>query len=165
MRVFLALIVGIIIGAAALWIYSTHQAPKKSPLQSAGDKLESAAKSTRESIERKVSSFNLGTNAIKEELARTGRVIRQKAEAAGHAIADATADARTTTAIKGKLVAARDVPGMSMSVNTSGGVVTLSGTVSSVEQVSKAMKLALETDGVRQVISTLQVKANSVAGK
>jgi osmotically-inducible protein OsmY len=36
--------------------------------------------------------------------------------------------------------------------------VTLSGTVSSREEINKAVKTAAETEGVRQVISTLQVK-------
>jgi osmotically-inducible protein OsmY len=35
--------------------------------------------------------------------------------------------------------------------------VTLSGRVESHDQVAKAVKLALETDGVHKVISTLQV--------
>jgi osmotically-inducible protein OsmY len=34
----------------------------------------------------------------------------------------------------------------------------LSGAVSSAEEVSKAMLVTLETEGVREVISTLQVK-------
>jgi len=91
-------------------------------------------------------------------LAKTGQVVRRKAQQAGQAIADATADARITAAIKARLMAARDLPAMSISVNTTGGVVTLSGAVSSAEEVSKAMLVTLETEGVREVISTLQVK-------
>jgi len=37
-------------------------------------------------------------------------------------------------------------------------VVTLSGTVASPEHISKAMLLAMETGGVREVVSTLQVQ-------
>ncbi len=77
---------------------------------------------------------------------------------AGHAIADATADARITAAIKGKLLASRDLSALNISVNTTAGVVTLSGFVSSSEDISKAILLAMETDGVREVVSTLQVK-------
>ena len=43
-------------------------------------------------------------------------------------------------------------------MNTTEGVVTLSGSVNSAEDISKAMLLAMDTDGVREVISTLQVK-------
>ena len=62
---------------------------------------------------------------IKEDLARGGQIVRRKAREAGQAIADATADARITTAIKGKLLANRDLSALSISVNTTGGVVTL----------------------------------------
>jgi len=37
-------------------------------------------------------------------------------------------------------------------------VVTLSGTASSYEAISKAMLIAMETEGARQVVSTIQVK-------
>jgi hyperosmotically inducible protein len=87
-------------------------------------------------------------------------VVRRKAKEAGQAISDATADARITAAIKGKLVTS-DLPGLSISVNTTAGVVTLSGTVPSAEAISKAMLVAMETDGVKEVISTLQVKPKS----
>ena len=93
-----------------------------------------------------------------DERAKTGTVIRRKAQDAGKALADATADARITAAIKGKLVASKELSALDISVNTTSGTVTLSGTVTSTENISKAMALAMETDGVNQVISTLQVK-------
>ena len=95
---------------------------------------------------------------IKEDLDRTGKVIRRKAREAGQAMADATVDARTTAAIKGKMVANKDLSALSISVNTTGGIVTLSGSVNSTDDISKAMMLAMDTDGVQEVISTLQVK-------
>jgi N-acetylglucosamine kinase-like BadF-type ATPase len=153
----LALIIGAAIGAAAIWFYTSKQGP--STVQSTGEKIENAGKSARDAIQDKLSKLNLDPKDIKDELARTGQVVRQKAKEAGHVIADATADARITAAIKAKMVADPDVSALSISVNTTGGIVTLSGTVSKPEEVSKAMLLALETDGVTQVISTLQVKA------
>jgi len=53
------------------------------------------------------------------------------------------------------------LPAFSINVDTSDGVVTLSGTVSSHEEIAKAMKLAMESDGVHKVISILQVKAKA----
>jgi len=102
--------------------------------------------------------LDLRSDDIKEDLARTGQVVRRKAREFGQAIADNTADARITATIKGKLVANRDLSAMSISVNTTGGVVTLSGSVSSPEDIGKAILVAMETDGVREVISSLQVK-------
>ena len=102
--------------------------------------------------------LHLRPEDIKDELARTGQVVRRAANEAGHAIADATADARITAAIKAKLLASRDLSALKISVNTTAGVVTLSGAVASSEHISKAILLAMETDGVREVVSTLQVK-------
>ena len=102
--------------------------------------------------------LHLRSEDIKDELARTGQVVRREASEAGQAIADATADARITAAIKAKLLASRDLSALNISVNTTAGVVTLSGFVPSPEHISKAILLAMETDGVREVVSTLQVK-------
>ncbi len=156
MRVFLALILGIIIGAAALWYYSTSQG--KSQVKATTDQMQSAAKSASDALQQKLHSLNLGTNDIREELARTGRIVRQKASQAGKAISDATADTRITAAIKARLLANRALSGLSISVNTTDGVVTLSGSVPAAEDIGKAMVVALDTDGVKQVISTIQVR-------
>jgi osmotically-inducible protein OsmY len=43
-------------------------------------------------------------------------------------------------------------------VDTKAGEVTLSGSVTSTNQVARAINIALQTEGVRKVISTLQVK-------
>lgn len=156
MKVFFVLVIGILIGAAGVWVYNSREG--RARLQTAGNQIGSAARSAKDTIAEKLKSLNLNSNDIKDELARTGRVVRQKAHEAGQAIADATADARTTTAIKAKLLANRDLSAVSISVNTTDGVVTLSGTVLSAEDIGKAVLLAMETDGVREVSSTLQVK-------
>ncbi len=159
MRVLLALVLGIALGGAAVWFYSTyHNDPR---FHSAGEKVENAAKSARDSAQDQLRALRLRPEDIKEELARSGQVVRRVASDAGKAIADATADARTTAAIKYKFVASRDLSALNISVNTTAGVVTLSGTVSSPEDVGKAVMLAMQTDGVREVVSTLQVKPKS----
>jgi len=157
MKVLLALIIGILVGAAAIWFYSTGQG--HSAVRNTGQQIEDATKSARDAIQDKLRVLDLRTNDIKDELARTGQIVRRKAKEAGQAIAEATADLRITAAIKAKLVADSHLSALSISVNTTGGVVTLSGTVSSLDDVSRAMMLAMETDGVKEVISTLQVKS------
>jgi osmotically-inducible protein OsmY len=128
-------------------------------VKSVSDQVENAARSAGDAIQEKMKELNLRPQDVKDELARTGQVVRRKAEEAGHAIADATADARITAAIKAKLLTNRDLSGLNISVNTTDGVVTLSGAVPSIDAISKAMVVALETDGVKQVISALQVKS------
>jgi osmotically-inducible protein OsmY len=157
MKIVITLLVGIVLGAAAVWFYHTSQG--QSTVRAAGEQIENGARSARDGLQEKLRALDLRPEDIKEDLARGGQVVRRKAREAGHAIADATADARITTAIKGKLLANRELSALSISVNTTGGVVTLSGPVTSAEEVSKAILLAMETDGVREVISTLQIKA------
>jgi hyperosmotically inducible periplasmic protein len=158
-RILFALILGLAIGAAAVWyVQSGHS---NSRVQSATDQVENAAKSAGDAIQEKLRVLDLRPQDVKDELARTGQVVRRRAKEAGQAIADATADARITAAIKGKLVASRDLSALSISVNTTSGVVTLSGTVPSTDAISKAMLLAMETDGVKEVVSTLQVKSKT----
>jgi len=156
MKIILALIVGLMVGAAAVWLYGTSQG--RATVKSTGDQIENSTKSARDGLQDKMKQWNITPEQIKSDLARTGPVVRRKVQEVGQALADATADARTTAAIKGKLVASRDLSAMSITVNTTDGVVTLSGSVNSPEDISKAMLLAMETDGVREVISVLQVR-------
>src|SRR6185437_13172294 len=102
--------------------------------------------------------WKLNREDITNELARTGKVMREKANTAGKALKDATADGRVTAAIKAKYVKDPDLSAWDIHVSTTDGVVTLSGTVNSPDLIGKAMELALDTDGAQQVISTLQVK-------
>ncbi len=155
MKIFLALIIGIVIGGGAIWYYNTTQG--RARVTAAGEQIGTAAKSATETLQKKLHALNLRPQDIKADLEKTGQVIRRTAEQTGQAIADGTADARVTAKIKAKLLASKDLSAPSISVNTTAGVVTLSGTVPSTEAIGKAMLLAMETDGVREVISTLQV--------
>jgi len=60
-----------------------------------------------------------------------------------------------TATIKAKLIRESNLSAVSVSVNTMDGKVTLSGTASSPENIRKAVQLAIDTDGVREVVSTL----------
>jgi hyperosmotically inducible periplasmic protein len=156
MKTLLVLIVGLTIGGAAVWFYTNYQNDPQ--MRSAGQKVETAAKSAREAATNELQVLHLRPEDIKDELGRSGQVVRRVATEAGHAIADATADARTTAAIKTKLLTSRDLSALNISVNTTAGVVTMSGSVTSPEHISKAILLAMETSGVREVVSTIQVK-------
>ena len=156
MKVLLGLILGIVIGVAGFWYFRT--ADGKSRVQGTSDKIQNAAKSAGDAIHEKLKVLDLRPEDIKEDLARSGQVVRRQARDAGKAIADATADARITGAIKAKFLGDSSLSALSISVNTTAGIVTLSGTAPSAEAISHAMLLAMETDGVREVISTLQVK-------
>ena len=96
---------------------------------------------------------------IKADWTHSRDAVEEKAKKAGAAIVDATGNARVTAAVKTKLATELGVSALAdISVDTTDGLVTLSGAVSSKEDINKAVKIAAQTDGVRQVISTLQVK-------
>jgi len=159
MKFILTLLVGIALGIAAVWYFNHYK--NNSQFQTASQEIKSTAQNAGDALADKFRSWNLDREHITNELARTGRVIREKANAAGQALKDATADGRVTAAIKAKYVRDSDLSAWDIHVSTTDGVVTLSGTVSSPDLVGKAMGLALDTDGARQVISTLQVKSKA----
>lgn len=156
MRFLLVLILGIAIGGAVVWLYQDNR--HRSSLQQAGDQIEQAAKSAGAAIQEQLHSLHLTREEITNELAKTGQIIRRNVAKAGQAISDAAADARVTATVKAKLFADQDLSGWGISVSTTDGVVTLSGKVSTPEDIGKAVLLALQTDGVHEVISTIQVK-------
>jgi osmotically-inducible protein OsmY len=153
-RRLLAFLLGVLVGAAGYWyLERTRRADR---LEQAGARVAAGAERIKQSMQDRFKG--LGIQEIREELTRTGMVVREKAQRAGAAIADAAADTRITAAIKGKLLADPELSAWSIDVTTTDGLVTLAGTVSSEQEVAKAVRLALETEGARKVVSTLQVK-------
>ena len=138
-----AVLVGIAVAVAAFWYLTTRPAGQ------------SVGANVSKSISSVVDSFKV--EDIKEELARTGTVVREKARQAGDAISDAASNARITAAIKGKLLTDPELPSFQISVSTTDGTVTISGKVSSAEAVTRAVGLAFHTEGVHKVFSTLQI--------
>jgi hypothetical protein len=102
MRTLLVLIILIALGAGLYWYTRSDRAGDQ--LRQAEDKAVQRADQVKTAIQDKLKGISLNTSDIKEELERTGKVVRKKAEQVGAAIADATADARITATIKAKLV-------------------------------------------------------------
>ena len=141
-------------GAGGYW-YFDEAGMNPDALHEATGQFGARAGKVKTAVEETFQDWSAET--IQEELARTGVVIREKAARAGAAFMDATADARITGTVKSKLVADSPLSGWKINVDTVDGLVTLSGTVTTHEQVAQAVKKALETDGVTKVVSTVQV--------
>lgn len=73
------------------------------------------------------------------------------------AVACSASDPGISTAVKSKLAADDTVKAYQIDVDTSGGVVTLTGTVETQAAKDRAMQLARETDGVTSVEDRLTV--------
>ncbi len=147
-RILIGFIVGVLAGA---WGYAwLHQPQNKTKAAATNDSLKA-------SVQQKLGEIRV--DDIRQELERTGMVVREKAGRWTAAIAESAADARITAAIKSRLFAEPGVSSLGLHVTTTDGLVTLSGSAESHDQVAKAMRIALDTDGVRKVVSTVQVKA------
>jgi hyperosmotically inducible protein len=75
------------------------------------------------------------------------------------AVGCAQSDAGITTAVKGKLVADELVKARQINVDTRDKVVTLSGQVETSAEESRALQLARDTKGVRDVVDQITVVA------
>lgn len=94
-----------------------------------------------------------GAAEVKEE----GREAADKAGEVANRAGAAITDAAITSAVKAKFLADTTVKGLKIDVDTSGGMVTLNGTVSSRAEADRAMNLARNTEGVKGVHSNLKV--------
>ena len=166
----IALLLGAILGAGAVWYMNGKKEekpaatppPTKSSTEQTLDDIRkgvsNTAESVRTAIDGKLDAWHLRGDDIKEELTAKGKVVRRQTREAVEEVKDATKDAAITTKIKGKYALDKEVSALNVSVNTTEGVVTLSGTASSYDAISKAMLIAMDTEGVKQVVSTIQVK-------
>ena len=150
---FYGFLVGVLAGAGGYWYLSTPE--NADQIASAKQQILDEAERMKDTVSEQFKK--LTTETIKEELSKTGAVVREKAENAGKAIADAAEDTRLTATVKAKFAKSKQVSALDIKVSTSEGLVTLSGAASSPEEIKTAISLALETDGVRKVVSTIEV--------
>lgn len=118
-------------------------------------RVEAAGGKISDSVQEAVQSID--TDGIKQQLAQTGQTVANKAQQAGNAIVYATDDMRTTATVKSQLAVHPHLSALNISVSTTAGVVTLSGKVATQQNVKEAMQVALNVEGVREVVAALQV--------
>lgn len=168
MRAFFnGLILGIIFGVLAYWYIQKkgeeHPEAQQRYEQAASESASNAAitaHSISDALRDKLDTLDLNSNQIVEELARTGEVVRRKAMDIGQAAANTASDACAVAEIKAKYAMDPSLSVWKISVSCNEGHVKLSGTVSSPEDIGKAISDALDAGGVRDVTSTIQVKPN-----
>ena len=96
------------------------------------------------------------------------RARQQGAEAVGKAattaanvatkVEESVAEGAITAKIKSKMVLDDLVKARTITVSTTGSVVTLTGTVASSAERERAVRLAKETNGVTEVVDKLQIR-------
>jgi osmotically-inducible protein OsmY len=164
----ISFLLGVIAGAFGLYLYQ-QPAPAAVTATSAGSSLSSKAHATADnlgartratadrmtdSIADKLQDWHLTSDDIKADLAKTGEVVRSKTAGVG----DRIGDGRIVAVVKAKFILDRDLSALDINVDCRDGEVSLRGTVATPDFIGKAVVLALDTDGVRNVVSKLTVR-------
>jgi osmotically-inducible protein OsmY len=155
MRILIGFILGIVVGAYSLRVYEQRNAvPPVSSHPAIGDTTREAATGMQQAVSEKLADWHLTPDEVRADLSHSGQVVREKAQVAGARIVDA----RIVTVIKAKYVLDHSLSARDLSVEAQDGVVTLRGTVPSAELVGHAAMLALDTEGVRRVVSQINAQ-------
>lgn len=108
----------------------------------------------RDDIRQTVGTTGVDTQKAREVGAKVGETTATAADQARRAMNDGA----VTGKIKAKMALDDSVKALDIDVDTVGTTVTLSGVVSTDAQRQKALQLARETDGVKQVVDQLRVQ-------
>jgi len=117
------------------------------------ERARDSAAAAKDAVSNKLVDWHLTPAEIKEDLAKTGTVVRTKTAAAGRGLSNV----RIVAVIKGKYALENELSARTINVDADAGKVTLHGTAGSAELIARAIALALETDGVNTVESQLTV--------
>ncbi|HEV2694655.1 MAG TPA: BON domain-containing protein [Verrucomicrobiae bacterium] len=165
---FNGLVLGVILGAVGYWFLqkkaAEHPEAQQRYEESAAHLKTNAvevAHNVSDALSAKLDTLDLRADQISDELKKKGEIVRRKAQDLDDQMVNATSDARAVTEIKAKYVADSTLSAWDISVSCAQGHVTLTGMVSSPEDIGRAVAIALDADGVRDVTSTLTVKPKS----
>ena len=101
----------------------------------------------------------VGTTGVNADRAReVGAKVGEKTADAANQARRALNDGSITAKIKAKMALDDSVKALDLDVDTAGTTVTVSGVVATEAQRQRALQLARETDGVKQVIDQLKVR-------
>lgn len=101
---------------------------------------------------------SIDVEAARQRGAELAREAAEKAREAATTLDKAATEGAITAKIKSKMALDDHVKARAIDVDTSGTVVTLTGTVRSQEERERAVRLAKETDGVTAVVDKLEVR-------
>ena len=97
------------------------------------------------------------TGGLRDDIEREGREATNEVESGAERAGAAAGDAAITSAVKAKFLADSSVSGLKIDVDTSDGVVTLTGNVASKAEADRAVTMARGTEGVTRVVNNLRV--------
>jgi hypothetical protein len=107
-------------------------------------------------VERPATVGTTGTSAVDTARER-GAEVGEKVAVAAAKVKESAAEAALTSKIKAKMVLDDNIKARAIDVTTDGSTVTLGGTVRSIDEHDRAVRLARETAGVTQIVDRLRV--------
>ncbi|MCG3147318.1 MAG: hypothetical protein PCFJNLEI_00757 [Verrucomicrobiae bacterium] len=150
---------GLLTGVFLCGLVGGYYVMRKQPaVRQAQDATATAIHDAVATLDSKLAAWHLTSTDIERELTQTGKVVRRQMSDFGATIADAASDTKVTAKVKAKLALDKELNTFGIGVTTTDGRVTLTGNVTTAKQISRAIVLTLETEGVREVASTLRVK-------
>jgi len=100
----------------------------------------------------------VGTSGSVETARERGAEVGEKVAIAAAKVKETAAEAALTSKIKAKMILDDHIQARAIDVTTQGSVVTVAGTVRSVDEHDRALRLARETAGVTDVVDHLRVE-------
>jgi len=152
---------GILLSAAAFFFMGrTYLQQSEAQLQHEAAAKVAAVEATNTADPRhlKLDLLELRDDEIKTELKQSSEIIRRKPRDIGENAAGPDSDTNVVAEIKHKYQADTKLSALDISVTCAHGHVALIGTVPSLDDIGQAIIIALESGGVRDVTSTLQMK-------
>jgi hyperosmotically inducible protein len=122
-----------------------------------GEVPSQAAKETAVQIARATDGVSSVVDNLTIAMAEADRGIGDATAATAGRVADVASDAMLTSSIKTKLLADPDVAALKIDVDSSNGVVTLTGNVKTAAERDEALRIARETEGVKSVVDRLKI--------
>lgn len=147
MRGFLCFILGLVIGGWAIHVYDQREFGPGGYVGDSGP--------NQDDLSQKIRDWHLTPEDIRADLDRSGEVVRTNAQVVGQKLDDA----RIVATIKAKYLIDRELSAIDIHVESHDGNVLLTGTVASPRLIGRAVLLALDTGGVRNVTARLQSKS------
>lgn len=125
----------------------------------ASDYIEESTQASKEALRKAEEEFEQTTEAAGQELERAKEAAVDKAQTAGEYIDDSV----ITLNVKAALVNDPMLQASQIEVTTVNGIVKLSGTVGSPQDIDRALKLAVDQQNVKSVQSELVIRTTPSA--
>jgi osmotically-inducible protein OsmY len=136
-------LLGMIVGSSGYWAFRDGPLAKKLAEQPT---IAKAVGAVQEKLDER------SANEVKEEMQKNGQVVMTKPNS------KPIADDLLKDLVKAQLAADPVTSKAEIKTSVTQGKVELTGTASSYEQVTRALRLAMESDAVNTVVSKIEVK-------